>query len=141
MKIISVPKEDKMRNPWEMNKWKCMKRDRHRLTLEPAQPPLQYVHSIGIKLCVNRWPPLKAELNTWRHISTSSCIFIMRCLIKHKNNVTILSICCKIWYCLKIKGSRRKTVLVTQQCNMTYVLVFGSGTNLNVRELDIVMKG
>jgi hypothetical protein len=161
LRRIDFPSKKFYKILWKINNWKlflfrkrrkCVNREKCRrervwntkdtdLTPGLAQPPIQYVHSIGIKLYANHWPPLRAELNTWRHFSTSSYVFIMRCLIKRKNNVTIRSICCKIWYCLNIKGNRRKTFLVTQQCNIIHVLVFGNGTNVNVRERDIVMKG
>jgi hypothetical protein len=66
---------------------------------------------------------------------------MMQCLIKHKNNIALQSIYCKIWYCLNIKVSSRKGGFEVQQCNMLHVLVFGNDANINLKDANIPVKG
>jgi hypothetical protein len=66
-----------------------------RTALGPTQPPIQWVPgvlSVGVKRPgreADHSPPSSAEVkNAWRYTSTPQYVFMMWCLVKHRDNFT-----------------------------------------------------
>jgi hypothetical protein len=58
--------------------------------VEPTQSPMKWVLEVTVLGCeADHSPPSRAEVkNAWRYTSTSSYVFVARCFVKHRDNIT-----------------------------------------------------
>jgi hypothetical protein len=99
-----IPLFDQPNATWQYKLWKsqlsnflCLPVTFSRKALEPTQPPIQWLPgalSLGVKRLgseADHWPPSSAKVKkAWSYTSTPQYVFMVWCLVKHRDNFTFL---------------------------------------------------